>query len=108
MALGVASGEWDEEGFPQSVAYETVMALGGAIKMRVYTNDHPPPHVHFERRGYGAVSLKFNLLTGELMNPPAPRGWGPSVKKMRKLLVEYRQPLTELWEKNHGAIDLEF
>ncbi len=75
--------------------------------MHVYTNDHPPPHAHFKMKGYPLISLKFNLLTGELMNPPVPREWGQSMKKTRKLLIEYRQPLVGLWEKNHGAIDLE-
>ncbi|MEV6659293.1 hypothetical protein [Nocardia fluminea] len=99
--------EWDEDGFDRPVMYEMISALGGAVRMRVYTNDHPPPHAHFERKGYSVTSLKFNLLTGELMNPPAPQGWGPTLKKMRVLLVEHHQPLVELWEKNHGAIDLE-
>ena len=49
----------------------TVLREAG-FEVRIYTFDHPPPHVHVKRRG---EEVRINLLTLESMDPgPVPRG----------------------------------
>ena len=89
-----------EDGFFVSLTAEGLRVEGG-VTLRVYANDHPPPHVHVQRPG--AFDIKINLQTGELMEPlPV----GVSMKKLRGFrdaVLESHEILGGWWEKNHGT-----
>lgn len=92
---------FDDEGFVISLVGGAV-TLEGGLKLRVWPNDHPPPHVHIELRAHPEWDVRVNLKTVELI------GELPSGLKTKKFdgfldaIRECHPTLAGWWETYHG------
>lgn len=90
---------FDEDGFFLSLVADGLQVQGG-VTLRVHTLDHPPPHVHVQRRG--EEDIRINLETGELLDrPPA----GVKSRQLRGFQAQVNKNFDTLgawWEKSHG------
>lgn len=75
----------------------TVLREAG-FEVRIYTFDHPPPHVHVEKAG---ASVKIDLattmavrITGSISDR--------DVKRAERLVAKHAQALMVAWRKLHG------
>ena len=69
--------------------------------IRIYTDDHPPPHVHV-RKGSGGAKIQLDDGAGEPMVI-----WHEGLKESEKvrafrLVVRHREKLLTEWRKIHG------
>ena len=73
----------------------TVFELGhGRIKVKIYFNDHNPPHVHVDGPGASAV---FDIATLECL---AADGFtANALGKIRNFLAERQADLWEAWHE---------
>lgn len=92
---------FDEDGFVVSLIAEG-LALAGGVTLRVYPNDHPPPHVHIEVRSRPNARIRINLATGEFLDD-APRGLPrKKLKGFQAAVRENHEVLATWWESYHG------
>ena len=73
-------------------------ARDGEFDFVVYTNDHPPPHVHVK---FGGQEVRISLDNGEFMDEP-PR------HKRRPILDAYArhvEVIRQMWDDYHGGDD---
>ena len=107
MALhefGESQEDWpiafDEDGFVTALTAEGIQMEAG-VTLRICTRDHPPPHVHIQRRG--EEDVKVNLETG-VVEGTLPQGVRPKqFKKFSALVQQQHALLCDLWLKNHGT-----
>ncbi len=76
----------------------TVIREAG-FEVRIYTLDHPPPHVHVER---GGAVLKVNLATAKVARIVG-RISDRDIKRAERLVAKHSQILKEAWRKLHGG-----
>ena len=77
----------------------TVLRASG-LEFAIYTDDHPPPHVHV----YGDGKAKF-FLAGRKGTPELWRSSGFKSGDLRKALMiitEHRDELLDIWTEIHG------
>jgi hypothetical protein len=67
--------------------------------IRVYTLDHPPPHVHVERAG---AVLKIDLARAEVVRVVGTIS-DRDIKRAERLVVKHLPRLKEAWRKLHGG-----
>jgi len=67
--------------------------------VRVYTLDHPPPHVHVERAG---AVLKIDLATAEVVRIVGAIS-DRDIKRAERLVAKHSQVLKEAWRRLHGG-----
>ena len=75
----------------------TVVREAG-FEVRIYTFDHPPPHVHVAKAG---AIVKINLSTHhavEIVGSISDR----DVKRAERLVARHAHVLRLEWEKVHG------
>lgn len=90
---------YDEQGFFISLT-AAGLRLEGGVTIVVHTRDHPPPHVHLERKG--EPDIKFDLATGDLLSD-LPRGVKASaLRRYQSLIFDNRQLLGGWWQDYHG------
>ena len=66
--------------------------------VRIYSNDHPPPHAHVWK---GDNELQINLITLEVKHN---RGYNMrEIRQIRKLTFDNRELLREVWRDLHEA-----
>jgi hypothetical protein len=69
----------------------------------VWSNDHPPPHVHVRKPGEGAASFWI----GDDDTPPSYRyNKGMNAKNYKKafrVVCDYQSECIEEWEHVHGS-----
>ena len=68
------------------------------FEVRIYTFDHPPPHVHVAKAG---AVVRITLSTRravEIVGTISDR----DVKRAERLVARHAQALTQPWEKLHG------
>lgn len=101
--FGVESGiGYDEDGFVIGLT-SAGLALQGGVILRVFPNDHAPPHVHIEVSSHPHAKIRINLATGDLLDDP-PRGLPTKkLKRIQALVHENRAALATSWEKYHGG-----
>ena len=78
----------------------TILRFGG-LRVVIYTNDHPPPHVHAIRAGAEARIA----LGGEGERPSLITNEGLSRRELEKSLAEIdrnRALLLQRWREIHG------
>lgn len=92
---------FNDEGFVVSLVAGAV-SLEGGLRLRVWPNDHPPPHVHIEVRAHPDWRIRVNLQTVELMDElPAGlrrrqfRGFCQAIRDCHPTLAAW-------WEEYHG------
>lgn len=92
---------FDDDGFVISLTAGAV-SLDGGLKLRVWPNDHPPPHVHIEVNSHPEWKIRVNLMTIELMDDlPA----GMKAKQFRGFcdaIRECHSTLAGWWEDYRG------
>jgi len=69
------------------------------FEVRIYTLDHPPPHVHVAKAG---AIVRINLATGtvtEIVGMISDR----DVKRAERLVASYATRLKAEWTKIHGS-----
>jgi hypothetical protein len=92
---------FDDDGFVISLV-GGADTLEGGLKLRVWPNDHPPPHVHVEIQAHPEWTIRINLETVELMDE-LPNGL--KAKQFRGFLAavhECHPKLADWWETYHG------
>lgn len=75
----------------------TVIRKGG-FEVRIYTLDHPPPHVHVARAG---AVVKIDLATCQVIEIVG-RISDRDVRRAEELVATHAQFLKEEWTKIHG------
>jgi hypothetical protein len=70
----------------------------GGFAVRIYTLDHPPPHVHVAKAG---AVVKIDLATCQVMEITGAIS-DPDVRKAELLVTRHAQFLNEEWTKIHG------
>ncbi len=93
---------FDEEGFLTALSAEG-KSFDGGISIRVWPNDHPPPHVHILKKSEpDSQYVKINLETGE--SEGALPSWASQkqLKKIKELIVKHHELFEGWWQKNHG------
>jgi len=78
----------------------------GGVRFVVYSNDHPPRHVHgFAGETEAIVELRFGgtvalAKRGDAVRPANAKR--SNVKKILRAAAEHFGELAELWEEVHG------
>jgi len=68
------------------------------FEVRIYTFDHPPPHVHVAKAGaIVRIDLATQAVT-EIVGAISDR----DVKRAERLVARHAQRLKEAWAKIHG------
>ena len=68
------------------------------FEVRIYTLDHPPPHVHVAKAGaINKIDLATQEVT-EIVGAISDR----DVKRAERLVAKHAQLLREEWTKLHG------
>ena len=75
----------------------TVLREAG-FEVRIYTFDHPPPHVHVEKAG---ASVKIDLAT-QLVVRIVGSISDRDVKRAERIVAKHAQMLGVAWRKLHG------
>jgi hypothetical protein len=75
----------------------TVIREGG-FEVRIYTLDHPPPHVHVARAG---AVVKIDLASCQVIEIVG-RIPDREVRRAEELVARHAQFLKEEWTKIHG------
>jgi hypothetical protein len=70
----------------------------GGFEVRIYTLDHPPPHVHVAKAG---AVVKIELATCEVMDIVGVIS-DRDISKAELLVAKHAQFLSEEWTKIHG------
>jgi DNA-binding FadR family transcriptional regulator len=75
----------------------TVIREGG-FEVRIYTFDHPPPHVHVAKAGaIVRIDIATHTVT-EIVGAISDR----DVKRAEQLVARHAKRLKEEWTKIHG------
>jgi Domain of unknown function (DUF4160) len=75
----------------------TVIREAG-FEVRIYTFDHPPPHVHVAKAG---AIVRIDLATHEVMEIVGDIS-DRDVKRAERLVARHAKQLKEEWAKIHG------
>jgi len=73
----------------------------GGFEIKIYFNDHPPPHVHAFK---GGGEIKINLDPTVVVQV-----WNMTkqgAQKAKRVVNEHQKYLLEAWEKIHGRQDV--
>lgn len=92
---------FDENGFVTSLT-SAGLTLAGDVRLRVYPNDHSPPHVHIEVPSHPKAKIRLSLATGAFLDDP-PRGIpSKKLKRFQAAVRENHDVLAAWWERYHG------
>jgi hypothetical protein len=75
----------------------TVLREAG-FEVRIYTFDHPPPHVHVEKAG---AIVKIDLATAVVVRINGSIS-DRDVKRAEAIVAKHRQTLWNAWRELHG------
>lgn len=75
----------------------TVLREAG-FEVRIYTFDHPPPHVHVAKAG---AIVKIDLASSEIVEIVGAIS-DRDARRAEWLVVKHSQQLKEAWRRLHG------
>jgi len=75
----------------------TVLREAG-FEVRIYTFDHPPPHVHVAKAG---AIARIDLATSEIVEIVGAIS-DRDARRAERLVATHSQRLKEAWRKLHG------
>jgi Domain of unknown function (DUF4160) len=75
----------------------TVIREGG-FEVRMFYDDHPPPHAHVVKAG---AEVRVNLLTAWAMKIKG-KVSRSDMRKAERLVLKHRETLLKIWEELHG------
>ncbi len=67
--------------------------------IRIYTFDHPPPHVHVEKAG---AVVKINLMGCQVIRIVGNIS-DRDVKRAEQIVAKYAETLMKAWQELHGG-----
>ncbi len=76
----------------------TVLREAG-FDVRIYTVDHPPPHVHVEKAG---ATLKIDLATSAVVRIVGTIS-DRDVKRAERIVAKHSRRLKKAWRELHGT-----
>lgn len=107
-AVEYALGNGAETGLDKDGFYAALVAdgmqLAGGIKVDIYPNDHPPPHVHVTFNADRRKDFKLSIETGELLGPEAPEGWAKRLRTASKIVLEFKPFLQPRWDEMQASV----
>ena len=68
------------------------------FEVRIYTLDHPPPHVHVFKAGAVVRILLSTGLATEIVGEISDR----DIRRAERLVADHASALKEEWESLHG------
>lgn len=69
------------------------------FEVRIYTSDHPPPHVHVSKAG---AVVKIGIATGLVMRIVGAIS-DRDVKRAEQIVAKHAVRLMKTWEELHGG-----
>lgn len=78
--------------------------LERGVTVRMYPNDHPPPHVHLRFRSHPRLDLRVSIETGELLDDDAPDGWAKRIRSASSQVLDQRSILIERWNVMQNSV----
>ena len=75
----------------------TVLREAG-FEVRIYTFDHPPPHVHVAKAG---AIVKIDLASSEIVEIVGAIS-DRDARRAELLIAKHSEQLTEAWRRLHG------
>lgn len=91
---------FDGDGFLVSLVADGLQLQGG-ITLQVYSNDHPPPHVHVLLRAHPEIKLRLRLDNGEPLDAAPVRT--KDLRRFQAAVVQHSDVLTRWWAKSAAA-----
>jgi hypothetical protein len=71
------------------------------ISIRMYFDDHPPPHLHAV---YNGLTAQFDLQTGEVIEGKLPK---TATRLVKEWIALHRDALVANWERAEQGLQLE-
>jgi hypothetical protein len=97
-------GDQDEDGYDDEGFFVSLTAAGlrvnDSVTLRVWSNDHEPPHVHVERRG--KQGFRLYLDTAEVYGELPGGVKSKELQFLQAALLENREELGEWWRVAMG------
>jgi len=76
----------------------TILREAG-FEVRIYTSDHPPPHVHVEKAG---AVLKIDLATAQVVRIVGAIS-DRDIGRAEQIVAKHTAVLREAWRALHGG-----
>ena len=74
------------------------------INVRIYTNDHPPPHVHAYRADGGRARFELNCPDGPVRLLEATKFKGTEIAEVGSAIAADLTRICAEWRKVHGGV----
>ena len=74
------------------------------MSVRIYTNDHPPPHVHAVKPGGGRARFELNCPDGPVRLLEATKFRGAEIEEVGAAVAARLHLICAEWRKIHGDI----
>ena len=72
----------------------------GEYRVVIFTNDHPPPHVHVVNDGYATIAVGTNIHSVRILEARGiPR---PVVRAIIATIIDRRLMVYSAWKHIHG------
>jgi hypothetical protein len=68
------------------------------FEVRIYTLDHPPPHVHIEKAG---AAIKIDLATSRVVRVVGTAS-DRDIRRAERLVEKHLRMLNDAWRELHG------
>lgn len=82
-------------------AVPTVLTIRN-IRVAIYANDHPPPHVHAIRRGGGRAKFELNCPDGPVRLVEQAGFRLVDIKEIGALIASSLEAICDEWRRVHG------
>ncbi|MGI8840231.1 MAG: DUF4160 domain-containing protein [Caulobacteraceae bacterium] len=81
----------------------TVLRIGN-IRVAIYANDHPPPHVHAIRPGGGRAKFELNYSGGPVLLVEQARFRGAEIAAIGSAVAAELSAICAHWRRIHGGV----
>jgi hypothetical protein len=78
------------------------VARVGSVRVAIYSNDHPPPHVHAIRRDGAWARLALNCPTGPVTLMDQSGFRRAEIIEIGETVAANLAPICEQWRRIHG------
>ena len=81
----------------------TVLKIGN-VRVAIYANDHPPPHVHAIRPGGGRAKFELNCPDGPVRLVEQARFRGAEIARIGAAVAAELSAICAEWRRIHGGV----
>jgi hypothetical protein len=74
------------------------------IQVRIYTNDHPPPHVHAVKPGGGRARFELNCPDGPVRLLEVTKFRGVEIEEVGAAVAADLAAICGKWSRVHGKV----